>query len=415
MQLNSKGWLFLIGILVAAYLANCFTPLRVSYDSIRYFALKETIEGSWPAEFGVQKDFLPYGYVLFLLTLSKLGILSAFTISFFHLLYLAGSLYFVCRIFTPTVNFIYLVLLTLLNWTVIKFTITPVSEMQFLFFSMGAIFFYHRFELTRKPAHAVLLAIFITAAVFTRVVGLLLPMAMAISYIIKHYSSFLVLLKAKAYAWIIMISAGIIAIFLMWQLKFITYLGYLTRPLTSDPKNFFTTNIRQHLVDWASIFLNSPVEKFRSFPYYQLIQLTYALAGIIFLWIIGKRIFNKRYAIPLQIRIYLVLYILLIFNWPFYEPRFWFPVLPLILAILLQPFKLGKPFYRYTPIAASWYCIAGILSIGYYTWLTFDKRAFALRHENGIYRTEYEWHYFRNVAPRSPFWYRDTSIFRKAQ
>src|SRR5688572_10630797 len=214
-----------IGILFAIYLVNCLTPLRVNYDIIRYFALKETIEGTWPAEFGAQNDFLPYGYVLLLLGLSKIGLLNSFVISFIHLVYLAGSLYFVCRIFAPGVNYILLILLTLLNWTTIKFLVTPVSEMQFLFFSTGALFFYHQFTLKRKPVDILWLAIFLTAAVFTRVVGLLLVLAILAAFISKHSYAITGWLRRRAYAWIILVALFVVAIMLLWQLKFITYIG----------------------------------------------------------------------------------------------------------------------------------------------------------------------------------------------
>ncbi len=64
-----------------------------------------------------------------------------------------------------------------------------------------------------------------------------------------------------------------------------------------------------------------------------------ALEVIIFGWLMYNT-FSKRSRIPFYIRMYLVFYSVIIMNWPYYDPRFWVPVLPLLVVVILQtPFN----------------------------------------------------------------------------
>jgi hypothetical protein len=122
--------LFAMGLI---YLASCFTPLHIHFDSIRYFNIKDCIEFGCDPNSEVAKDYLPYGYTGLLIALSKLGILNAFTIVFVNCIYLFAALYFVRKIFDKLVHPALFVVIALFNWTVIKFAMHPLSEMQYLF------------------------------------------------------------------------------------------------------------------------------------------------------------------------------------------------------------------------------------------------------------------------------------------
>ncbi|HEY4935476.1 MAG TPA: hypothetical protein VII44_02790, partial [Puia sp.] len=118
-------------ILGFVFFLNCFTPLRLHYDTLHYFAIKDFIESKYPPG-ADHNDYLPYGYTALLLLLSKLGILKPFTIVFLNCLYLLGGLYFVRKIFDNIRSHFFLFFLVLMNWTIIKFTFHPLSELQYL-------------------------------------------------------------------------------------------------------------------------------------------------------------------------------------------------------------------------------------------------------------------------------------------
>ena len=79
------------------------------------------------------------------------------------------------------------------------------------------------------------------------------------------------------------------------------------------------------------------------------------------------------------------------FSWPFYDPRFWVPVIPLLIAVLLQvPF----PKLQFGKLVISLFCagyiLLGIVSVGFLTYTSLDKKKFVRTQANGVYRNEYE-------------------------
>ena len=169
--------------LAAIYLLNCMSHLRLHTDMLRYFAIKDCVELGCPPDSVAAKDYLPWGYTGLLLLLSKIGILKSSVLVFINCVYLFGGLYFVRKLCGfPLASFIPAVLV-LLNWTVIKFVTHPLSEMQYLFFSMASLYYFHCYAERRRVGY--LVAAFAAAALafVTRSVGLALAAALALGLI----------------------------------------------------------------------------------------------------------------------------------------------------------------------------------------------------------------------------------------
>lgn len=388
-----KGWAVVLGILTAIYCINFFTPFRLTNDTIRYFILKEAVAGTLPAGFGTINDFLPYGYVWFLLVLSWLKVLSPFTIALVQFGYFAGSLYFVSKLFSSHIQARWLVLFSLLNWTAIKFTVTPLSEMQFLFFSMGTLWYYQQFIASRRLKYLAALLVFAGVAVLTRTAGVVLVLALLFSYCLQQ--RYWLLQKAKqhkGYALLFLLAITGLMTWLYAGTSFREYLHYIFSVLQYGPWFFFTTNLSWHLTDWAELFLNVPYSKTSALVPAGPGLWLYMLAGLFFLVVVLRKLFSRQYALPLAVKVYLVAYMLLIFNWPFYEARFWVPVMPLALAVLLMR---KKPFTIGWKLLAGVYVLTGLFALGYYTWISFDKQAMATKHDAGLWRAEYDKHFFQ--------------------
>jgi hypothetical protein len=85
------------------------------------------------------------------------------------------------------------------------------------------------------------------------------------------------------------------------------------------------------------------------------------------------------------------------FNWPFYDPRFWVPVLPLFVAAIVQvPVKdVRQSIFnlpRYAMLVV--YVSLGLASLGYLTYTSLNRSVFARTQANGVYRNEYETVFF---------------------
>jgi hypothetical protein len=105
--------------------------------------------------------------------------------------------------------------------------------------------------------------------------------------------------------------------------------------------------------------------------------------------------FIKKNRIPFIVKVYLFFYILLMFNWPFEDPRFWVPVIPLMAAVISQTSFSQKRAIRLSGILYLLvYTFLGLVSLGYMTYTSFNKEEFSKTQAKGVYRNEYETHFF---------------------
>ncbi len=183
--------IFVLGFL---FFLNCFTPLRLHYDMLRYFAIKDCIESKCPPG-ADPNDYLPYGYTALLLILSKLGILRSFTLVFVNCIFLYGGLYFVRKIFNYVKSPFFIFFLVLMNWTIIKFVTHPLSEMQYLFFSLASLYAFSNF-IRNKNIWNLLFSFLLAALAFlTRTVGVVLVAALFLSLIWEYRKQLIVLIR----------------------------------------------------------------------------------------------------------------------------------------------------------------------------------------------------------------------------
>ena len=199
---------FAFFFLIAIYFIDCFTPLRLHFDSVRYYLIKDCIEIGCPPDSEQAKDYFPYGYTANLLILSKLGILTSFTVVFTNSAFLLGGLYFLGKVFKKTVSPYMLFIVVLLNWLFVKFVTHPLSEMQYIFFSLASVYFFYKFTQERKIPQLLLTLLFGWLAFVTRTVGVTLICAIGVGLIWEFKEQQLSFLKKNK----ILVSVVLIAI-----------------------------------------------------------------------------------------------------------------------------------------------------------------------------------------------------------
>lgn len=386
---SRKYTLFLKGgfyCLVILYLLNCFTSLRLHVDMLRYFAIKDCIELGCPPDSVAAQDYLPFGYTALLLVLSKLGTLKSFTIVLINCIYLFGGLYLVRKMFESRVHPFFFMVLVLLNWTIIKFVTHPLSEMQYLFFSMSSLYCFYRYTRTKHIISLLLAFAFGALAFITRSVGVALAAALVAGLLWLYKKELILLIRRNKMlvSAIILVVIGI-ALFSK-QLGLNHYTGVFNKQFSEGVT--FTTILQWHFREWAEICLNTSMVKI--VQYFSYGKALFLLAGILFFGGFLYLLFRND-KIPFVIKAYLLFYSILMFNWPFYDPRFWVPVVPLMAAVVAQG---SFNTTRFIKIAASLFFIVyislGIISAGYMTYTSLNRRVMARTHANGVYRNEYE-------------------------
>lgn len=393
---SDKFWKVALVLLIVAYLCNFFTPLRLTNDTIRYFRLMEVQLGTWPAPHF--KDFLPFGYIWTLLVLAKAGILNSFSIALLNGFMLAGSLYFLRKLFIAQKHFLWMIVLLMLNWNTIKFTLTPLSEMQFLFFSSGCLYFYAAFEQLRKFWYLLFSIIFCTLAIYTRTAGMSLGLALIMTPLLGKRKALLSWIRSnKLIALGIALIISALLVFQINQYGVLKYLNYYRVSGTGNPLMVLLTTCWLHIQEIGELFINIPKSKAVTMVPPVVAVILYPIAGLFFLCLLAKAIFSKKPGIPTVVRVYLSVYFLMICCWPFFEVRFWFPVFPLILLALLMEVNSAalnakwmslRSFYFFT------YFLTGLFSISYYSWLSFNRQAMAAHHDAGLWKNQYRAHFF---------------------
>jgi hypothetical protein len=132
--------------------------------------------------------------------------------------------------------------------------------------------------------------------------------------------------------------------------------------------------------------INLPMSKAAGYTSAGLRKALYMTVGCISLALVLHALFFRKLLKLAHIEIYLVVYMIGVFNSPSFDSRFWRPILPFVLFIVLQS-KI--PAYVLNPYKAL-YIASGLFALGYYSLLSFNKEVFASRHDAGIWKAEYE-------------------------
>jgi hypothetical protein len=371
---------------------NCFTPLRFHFDMIRYFAIKECIEIGCPPDSDAAKDYFPIGYTFLLLTLSKLGILKSFYLVLVNCIYLFTGLYLTKKIFEAEVSPFLFYTLALLNWTLIKFAVHPLSEMQYLFLSMSSLYFFYSYTKNKKLSNLVFAFGLGGLAFLTRTVGVTLVFALIAGLLWEYRKQLSLLIKRNKT--LIFITIGILIAVLIFsrQLGLDHYTGVMSKQF-KDGTGLLTI-FGWHFTELTEISLNLSIARINALFSSGLVKIAFIIGGFVFIAAFIYLLYFQKNRIPFIVKCYMAFYGLLLFNWPFYDPRFWVPVIPVMVAVICQASYRGKWLKAALAIPLFIYICSGVVSIGYITYTSFNKEVLARKQANGVYRNEYEIHFY---------------------
>ena len=178
------------------------------------------------------------------------------------------------------------------------------------------------------------------------------------------------------------------------------YFGVFTTHLKKAP---FFTRLGWHFTEWGEVLLNMPAGKAIEKLPPHLGSALFIITGIIFFGWFCFSFFIKKSSLPFFLKAYVFFYFIIMFNWPFADPRFWVPVIPVMAVVILQwPFEKARRAKIPTYLFLVFYILMGLLSAGFMIYSSFNKEFFAKTQANGVYKKEYEIHFFGKVS-------RDTS------
>jgi hypothetical protein len=381
-------------LLVIAYGLQTLTPLRLNTDAVSYLSMASSAFDG----FGFKHSQFPVGYPSIIVIMEWLSIATSFWLVSFNLIALSlGIFCFHCLLvrtfslskFESTT----VCTITLLSWVMIKHLTIPLADIPYLGVSAFALMMMVTATRVRNRnyiAWSLILALLLCAiAISIRTIGIaLLPaFAWAIFLMPATQRSIKRLLERfpRLPLWV---ASGVLVVILVgcYLIQKTIYFHYLVEAISkSGIWMMIGTNLGYRLMELGQIALNVPFSKLAK------VEGVFWVMGAITLFFLANGFWRQiRKSSPLEI--YMGVYLIILFAWPYYDPRYWIPVIPLLFGYTWKGVKNTRRFHNiptlYSFLAA--FFLTGIIALGYSTRITFAGDHFPERYGDGTLTNTYK-------------------------
>lgn len=370
-----------VGILAAAlYLAQLFTPLRLTSDAIDYLSLADSaLKGDGLTTLLSAHFRFPKGYAVFAFLLMKVGLFSSVTLVAFNLLFFAIGLALSFRTLIALgfqrSQAMVACLMTLLSFTAVKHITQGMSD--FLFFAAASCVCW--LITVKSPYRWAAMLLCAMCAIEMRFIGLALLAPLLVTAFSDLRKRPIVMAVASSVAF------GGLAIGLWVGRHYLLANADLLR--SYGWFRFLETTATTHSQDFAELIINAPFSKL---PAGLSVLLLLVGAATFLIFVTGVFALRDR---ARWLFAYLVAYSALILPWPFTDPRFWLPVMPFVCVAIAEGISVVFAHAPKLAIVAPYmiaFCVVGFGALGYSTWLTFSGPKFSARYGDGLLRTAYQ-------------------------
>ncbi|MGN8069375.1 hypothetical protein [Mucilaginibacter sp. 22184] len=376
---KNKSWgsitFFIIVILLL--LPNLFTPLRLNTDGIRYLKIIEYLTGNLGPNSDAAHDFFPHGYPLFLLALSRLHLLSPLSITLINMVSMLLASYLLAILLKIENRLVFMALTMLSAINVKQFTL-PIADELFTLLFLASIYLwtsvFKKHWLYIIPAlAATLVSLYVRTAGIALVIGILLYLV----YLNKG-----ILFGQKKLLWIWLCSVIIVLAAFVSQLplieKRVAYIRQLNLGMMAHHPASIFDRLAIHFKELGEIMTNIPYSKLSTVINPAASNYLLIATGLLMCFILYKVVVNRQLVNTPAFWVFTV-YLLMIFLWPFYDARFFTPLVPILIYSVFCYFgSMLKPVY----IKYGYACIFvlfGFLSLVYSAALSLSN-TFFLKH-----------------------------------
>lgn len=370
-----------VGMAAAAlYLAQLFTPLRLTSDAIDYLSLADSaLKGNGPRTLLSAHFRFPKGYAIFAFLLMKAGLFSSVTMVASNLIFFAIGLALSFRTLIALgfqrSRAMFACLMTLLSFTAVKHITQGMSD--FLFFAAASCVCW--LITVKSPYRWAAMLSCAMCAIEIRFVGLALLAPLIVTawpYLRKRPIMMGVVSGVAFVGLAIGLWAG--RHYLLANAELLRSHGWF---------HFLATTATVHSQDFAELIINAPFSKLPASWSALLLPIGAATSLIFVTGVFALRDRAK------WLFAYLIAYTALILPWPFTDPRFWLPVMPFVFLAIAEGIALVFEHSPKLSVVAPYvitFCVLGLAALGYSTWLTFSGPKFPERYGDGLLRTAYQ-------------------------
>jgi len=389
----------LLTILAIGFLLQIFTPLRLNTDAVTLLSMADSAAHGGGFLDDGEKSVFPPGYPAMLAVLLRLGLAHPWVIVSLNMLFLSFGLYAAycllnAEFFADRTVAIMICCLFLLSYVVVKHSTMPLTEGPFFMCSMSCLLFMSKAADVASNRYFVVLVgaalLSAAAAITIRRIGIAFVPPLAITLLrSRQFQSLWKRLASRSKAVVLMVS-GVVAVAAVGAFVFTSN----WRVFISDAKARYRI-VPLSLLPWYR--LKELGELFVNFPANRMpvaVQGVVPWLGVPLFLLLVAGLAARRKSVS-STDVFLVCYAIILFAWPYYDARFWWPVIPLLVAYSLLAVQRFKIPPAVVAAYCVWFAILGFGVIAYSTRITFSGCGFPDRYGSGdlapTYRAAFEW------------------------
>lgn len=402
----------LLLLLMCGYLLQAASPLRINTDAYRLLSMAVSAHHQEGYLVDGQPDQYPLLYPFLIKVMLDLNVASSASIIILNLVCLLVALcvlYVWCKPDFGSMGAMLAITCVLCSWVMVKHVTLPLTEMLYLAISSLSLLSISNFWGRGRGkwwffAVAALLGF---AAMQVRTIGITLLLVVVLSALFHQDNApiFARIVANRRHRWVIVTCAFAITILIgialfaiqkttWFESQFLRSGGYW-QSLIRDYKNdgiaqVLTRNIGYRIREFGEIFSNIPSSKATFLrPLQDLLGLI-AWCGIAYgAWVLLRS--RRLMFIPF----YFLSYIAVMFWWPWYDSRFWLPLLPVLAVLALT--SIGKLVAKWSSFRAVTYLylcgfvVLGVSAILFSTRISLSGRNFSEYYGDGTTRMMYRY------------------------
>jgi hypothetical protein len=381
--------------LVMCFVLQVFSPLRLNTDAIILLSMAESAaQGHGFLDRG-QTTVHPPGYPALVALLLRTNLGHSWAIVGLNVIFLVMGLFATYQVlligfFKNKTLILNICSMFLLSFVVIKHVTLPLTEILFFCCSTCALAAMGYASASRGQRFLVLVAaswVLTVGSIAVRRIGVaLIPAFLYMVFTNPRVKTLLMDVSARtkviAAALLFGVCAGTIGVIATTS----TLIDFTNVVNKSEMSHTFLQIVSYRLAEFGELMVNVPMSKLPT----MLRHFVPWVGCLLFSLILGGLSTRRRHIGSAEV--FLGSYIGVLFVWPFYDVRFWLPVVPLLIAYSvlsvqrLFGFRLPKAFIV---IYCSLFVLTGVASIAYTTRITFAGSRFPDRYGDGALRPAY--------------------------
>jgi 4-amino-4-deoxy-L-arabinose transferase-like glycosyltransferase len=370
-------------VLVAAYALQVASPLRLTVDSVGYLTMADSIsEGHGVPPHAPFPIGLPAMYAL----LAKVGLQNAWAIVALNVAFAsvaalcAIALYRRAFAVEPRTAMVLCAGL-LLSFVVVKYAALALSDIPFLAFTLAALLgltcAIQEQRRGRAFAYLAVGVVLVGCAITIRSAGV----ALISAAVVAAFET--VRRGAPIRAWWTSRAALLTSLGCLAGVAAVAYTlsssRYFKQAGFTYGRHSIWTLLSEHIHDWGQLGMNVPLTHLPSSLHGLLLP-----AGLVVIAIILGGLWSLRHAAAKVVHVFTISYLVLIFVWPYTDPRFWMPLLAPAIGYAHALIRRLAEHHRVVRLAAAAYVVAfaglGLAALEHETSVSYAGSSFPQRY-----------------------------------